>query len=414
MSFWFFLSYAREDDSDKLLTKFFNELSLEISLLAGTSDAVGFQDSANIPTGANWSQEIRRALISSRVLVCLFSPTYFNRDFCGKELQVFLDRLELYKQSHPPSAVLPRAILPVIWIPQPPEGLPKSVSELQHQGPGVPSRYAQDGLRFFKKLRRNDYKSFVSSFAQKVVDAARGPALPPLPYLPKLNNVRNAFTESLSTKSTEWTPGGPNSVKFVFVAARPSEIKKIRRELGPYDRRGASLWRPYLPECSDSVGWIAQQIALNERLLYSEISFNSRMIRELKAADQRNEIVVLVVDAWTIRIPRYEGILRAFDLSGLLNCAVLIPWNVADEETQDFGRSLQDQLKVTFRAKFSVRDPVVFQDSIYSVEELKVGMRNALTAIKMKIIEFGEAEKRIAGRHIPQPSIPVPGGNGSQ
>jgi hypothetical protein len=47
------------------------------------------------------------------------------------------------------------------------------------------------------------------------------------------------------------------------------------------------------------------------------------------------------------------------------------------------------------------------------VEDLRVGMRNALTGIKMKIIEFGEAEKRIAGPHIPQPSIPVPGGEGS-
>src|SRR5688572_3755640 len=110
---YFFFSYAREDRSDPYIKQFHDDLASEVRSLTGTASAqeMGFFDSESIETGVDWQQQIRDALQSSRVLVTLFSPTYFMSQYCGKEWWVFRQRQDAYLNANP--GIRPPVILPV-------------------------------------------------------------------------------------------------------------------------------------------------------------------------------------------------------------------------------------------------------------------------------------------------------------
>jgi TIR domain len=114
MSYWFFFSYARDDNKNKAyVRKFFDELEEEVRTLVGVGE-VGFFDKEDIPHGAGWPEKLTTALQTSRTFISLFSPTYFSREFCGKEWTVFHSRLELYRKK---TGEMPPLLLPVLWIP---------------------------------------------------------------------------------------------------------------------------------------------------------------------------------------------------------------------------------------------------------------------------------------------------------
>src|SRR3954468_18823863 len=100
-NYWFFLSYARRDalSNNPYLKKFYKDLALAVGSAAALNSSVevsdiGFIDNQGIETGDNWRETLAEALQTSRVLVCLFSRSYFNSEFCGKEFHAFSLRLE--------------------------------------------------------------------------------------------------------------------------------------------------------------------------------------------------------------------------------------------------------------------------------------------------------------------------------
>ena len=404
MSYRFFLSYARDDDFDGRISKLFADLSMEIRGLIGatSSQPVGFQDKSTIITGAQWSAEIIQALQTSKVFVCVLTQTYLNRDFCGREFQAFYERLELFMKNNP--GPQPEVILPVLYIPIS-VPLPLPLGKFHHHP--LPSAYATQGLHHMIRLsRRALYYSFLRSFAERITISAKTWTLPPHPSLKGIRSVRNAFSIPGSNASPKTGLGGPNQVNFVFVAAKSREMRRHRSNLAPYGNKGAS-WKPYL---IDNIGAMAQEIALSERFAYTEMDFTSQLLKKIHEAEKRNEIVVIVLDVWTVKLPRYEKTMRRYDLSGIKNCAVLIPWNDEDSETRESRASLNEQLLQIFKSKPEERS-AYFQNYISSAKALKDGIRNALVELKLKIIEHGQAEKRIGGKQIPKPTIPVPSGD---
>jgi hypothetical protein len=123
----FFFSYARDDD-DPYLSRFFEELRDAIRRQQGlkASDPIAFRDQTNIEVGQQWPVALTHSLRTSKTLVCVYSPTYFNREYCGKEVQVFLTRQKKHGTG------LATGILPVIW--QKPERVAAAVSAIQYEG----------------------------------------------------------------------------------------------------------------------------------------------------------------------------------------------------------------------------------------------------------------------------------------
>ncbi len=427
--FQFFFSYARTD-SDKYLIRFFTDLCDEVYRRTGISrdQKVGFRDTSNIKTGDTWSLELKDALQKSRVFISIASPTYINRDFCGKEFQVFKDRLDRYRKSLKAGAKPPRVMLPVVWYPVV-AGMPDAIKKLQLDDDELPAEYKDEGLRYMMQLRKysDQYKKFLSQFAKKVIESANTATLPSLDPPPEFENVQSAFHKPsaqvasaaasgkpIIAEATETnSSGGPNVAKFVFVVAKQKEIKEnqVKQDANNYDDNGGWFWRPYFPGTEDRIGLIAQDVASSEKLKFVEMPLNKNIVQKLKEAKKKNEIVVIIVDGWTIRLPKYREIINRYDGQLLLNCAVLVPWNEQDNETTQKWSLLQNTLQITFPAKIAAKHPIYFNDSIRSVEELREGLQKTLSNLQMKIIDANKAEKIIELEPRPLSIIQGPSGD---
>src|SRR4030095_430914 len=96
----FCFSYARNDKSP-YLDNFFEMLREEVmhkTAIKSPFEAC-FRDTDNIDIGNRWTDELSNALQTSRILVCLYTPSYFVSDYCGKEVQVFQSRIVEYKKT---------------------------------------------------------------------------------------------------------------------------------------------------------------------------------------------------------------------------------------------------------------------------------------------------------------------------
>src|SRR5713226_7549689 len=174
MACWFFFSYAR-DDNDSHLEKFYADLCKEIRLAKGLAqEDVGFLDQSNIGLGDVWSEKLREALRTCKVLVSICSPTYFDREYCGKEFQVCLRRQASSGKSS-------TALFSVIWG-MPTGSVHASMKKFQYTHRSLPSIYAQEGLRYMMKLDRHkdDYEQFLTRLARAIVNVGNKHPLPEL------------------------------------------------------------------------------------------------------------------------------------------------------------------------------------------------------------------------------------------
>lgn len=193
-SYVFFLSYARADSADGFLETFFEDLRETVRGLTGQPlDRIGFRDTSDIQLGERWPEELEKALSSSQALLCLFSPTYFTREACGKEMALFFARLD--EAATEQSGRLP-LILPVQWIP--PRGqyreLPFTIQELQYSHEDLGTLYAQKGLRYLLSVGEIlEYRRLLESLASKLVEAVERHALPPRTPPLRLKEFRSAF-----------------------------------------------------------------------------------------------------------------------------------------------------------------------------------------------------------------------------
>jgi len=116
-------SFTRANN-DEFLKQFLADLSEAVRLKKGLpqGEAVGFFDQQDLELGQEWDPALADALQNSRTLVCLYSPAYFNSEYCGREWQVFDLRSDLYVAEKQAGEGLiseaPSAIKPVVWIQQ--------------------------------------------------------------------------------------------------------------------------------------------------------------------------------------------------------------------------------------------------------------------------------------------------------
>jgi hypothetical protein len=93
----FFFSHARQDRERSLnnyLEKFYQDLETRIADLEGidlNETAIGTID-RETSQGEDWDRRLGTALKKNRAFVSIFTPLYFKRPNCGKELFIFLTR----------------------------------------------------------------------------------------------------------------------------------------------------------------------------------------------------------------------------------------------------------------------------------------------------------------------------------
>ncbi len=416
MSYWFFLSYAREDNRDLrkdeisgevrgLVKTFYEDLCREVSSQTGEYQDIGFFDGEEIQPGTEWSKKLDSALQACRVFVSIYSPTYFKKTFCGKEWAIFSARLSEYIKGLPPAQDAPSLILPVLWESEGSvlKNLPGDLSKFQYKTDDYGADYAKYGLRQMmrnKKFEEN-YLEFVRVLASKIIEAAKMHTLPVPNGLPSIDEIAPVFPVSEAAPAAAAQPAvqeaNPRYVKFIFVAAKKNELQGVRTSLSPYGGTGGE-WRPWLPDPEDEIDLLVQDVVRQEKL-FSEgtIPLDDNLLQQLEAAQSNNRIVVIVVDTWTLRLQPYRKLMREFDEGKqYVNCVIVVPWNSMDAESVDQQQILEDAVQQTFLNRTLNNSPDLLTQ-IDSVTKMKDRLAAILQVTKSKIIKRAEVLRKAEG-----------------
>lgn len=273
--FLFFFSYARFEQ-DKYLERFFDDLSMVVSRKTAHQKPA-FRDVREIAPGDDWPTELAEALRVTQTFVCIYSPTYFQREYCGKEFAVFLQRQGL--QAGDPGAT---RIIPVLWLKLADLqrlGLPPATLQaIQYTVSEHRELYVKKGLwGILRTSRRGAYQEILEELADAIV-AHLATELPALPERPDLRAAPNVFV-------TPVTPaGGPGMLRLIHLApAQPSPEEQVR---------GESL-RHLVQECALQLG-MSPVVTLADAGMAATAE---ALITDLAAAATRNETVLVLARA---------------------------------------------------------------------------------------------------------------------
>jgi FxsC-like protein len=396
MAYAFFFSYAHENRTqDNVLDRFFTELSTEVAQRLGIREPEsGFIDRENLRTGTVWSTALAEALQTSRVFVPIVSPHYLGSSFCGKEFQIFLERRERYVRAN--ADANPAVIFPIIWIKAAAPPLPAAVSQFQYPH--------QVGVRSLMLSKDGDrYQALLQKLADDIAEASRlAPPLARLDTLASFDDVQNAFAAAPDGPSagpiqSAGLAGTPSAARIVYVVAREDEIAAApaplkRSDIGAYGKSGY-FWRPFRPGLDRVVGQLTFDSVSGYE--YKSADFSPDLIDDLLRYDAAGEIVVLVVDPWTIRLPRYQQVMERFDERQPLKSGVVVPWNEEDGETAAAGAQLHANVRLTFKRLFP--DDKRFRYRIRSAQDYNDAIKNLLAHLALNASEILAAQIALKG-----------------
>jgi FxsC-like protein len=421
--FRFFLSYSWKNRG-KPLERFFTDLAENVrSRVGGPIDEVAFRDRVTMEAGTEWPAGLLDAMVTSQVMVYLLSTDYIQSDYCGKELQVFLERVENFRRANP--GVTPHYIQPVIWVPVMTSALPSRIGIVQPADDGYPQDYATRGLESLAKRRdKTAYQDFIETLATRIAGAVQGPPLAPLTHYQSLDEIPNAFLNEepvgRQREAHAALPPGESEtgIRCLYVAPRQSEMEELkglsvtvngkerplRTSTAAYSQFGGWHWQPYDPPVQVKVGSLVQQLVTDlpyrEILLHDddqpEDSFEDAL-RRLQSAVNRDQIILLIVDAWSAYLKRYEEFLRKVDgVAPVHRTAILVPWNEGDNDTMEFREELERKLRVLFGSKYlGVQPSPFFKPRVTNIADFRNSVPEVLEAIRIGIETLRAAQRQV-------------------
>jgi FxsC-like protein len=387
MPYEFFLSYTRANN-DVFLQKFFEELSQAIRDRRGLSQKadVGFFDQRNIELGEQWDDTIVDALQTSAVVVAVASPGYFKSEYCGKEWELFRRRLAAMAPGQP----LPPLIKPVVWIPFKMAGLPAAVTDGQLTF-GDPQ--AIQNQRGFKHLLKNlqehqsTFNDLIESLADQITAAADHYQVPRLDAVPQLRKVPSAFALEGGAAPPPMRTG-PKHVRLVYVAADPQAFGGARCHDAYVDFGGAD-WKPYYPDDKTRIHRLVQNFVSSDDLDFTseELQFGANLVAEIEDAWRKRQIVVLIVDGWSLQWSAdYRSILNQLDRRLDYHWCVLVPRNEKDTDAARLRAQIDAAVGQTFDRHANLApNPLFYRDNISSADDLRTQLRDVLTKLKEEI-----------------------------
>lgn len=286
LRYLFFFSYARLD-RDRYLEKFFEDLDTRVRQMTAHPEP-SFRDMSKIEPGDDWPDELVTALQESQTMLCVYSPSYFTREFCGKEFSIFLERQGLQPDDDG-SVRGSRRIIPVLWLREKDLNRfnlpPAAVRTIQYLVQAHPDLYREQGLSGILRRtgRRGQYQEILDEIADLIIDRSL-PMLPPLPEKPDLRQVRNAFAELPAAE-----PGGPRVLRTFYLAADHAQLEGVLTFAT--SREGC------LRAAVSEVGTQHGACSLEKLLDPASPTFAAELTEALRAATARNELALVVAAA---------------------------------------------------------------------------------------------------------------------
>jgi FxsC-like protein len=409
MAYDFFLSYTRANN-DAFLKKFFDDLSQGIRDLRGLQPTaeVGFFDQRNIELGEQWDDTIVQALQTAPVFLAVASPAYFKSEYCGKEWAMFRNRL----RNAAGAAPMPPLLKSVVWISIKDliAGLPPAVTDVQLTFGDPGAVHNEKGFKhLLKNLQDNTkvYNDLIEALSRQIFDAANEHnAVPPLANVPTLRDVLAAFpavTPPGVAAVTVASPTGPKHVRLVYVAANP-QVFGAARDPEPYRDNGGADWKPFFPDDQRRVHRLVQNYVSNDELDFTseELPFSGNLLAQVDDAWAKRQIVVLIVDGWTVRWDaNARALLQQLDARLDYHWCVFVPYNEHDSVTVTDHAAIEATISNTFDRHVNLApNPLFFRSNIRSADDLKKNLQDVLTRLKEEI------KKRAPV------SMPIPAGPG--
>ncbi|MEA2564014.1 MAG: hypothetical protein QOH06_5518 [Acidobacteriota bacterium] len=417
MSYHYFLSYARLDrdnDPHRCIPRFFEELDLELrrKLKLKQKEPAGFFDGEGIEPGELWPETLGAALQSCCALVCLYSPAYFDSEYCGKEWAVFESRL---------APVRAPLVIPVLFDPPQDLGtLPEGLADVQYNHDDYPEIYREEGLKYLMVRNspelKDAYQNFLEALVHRLMDRLAKQKLAPLANLPNIKTVqsrfhpcRHAAADGVAAQNRPASIGsGPRHADFVYVAARRDEVSGIKKDVEGYGEDDELEWQPFWPPLRKEAALLAQEVATREGFRYQALPLSDQLDAQVQDSLSKSRIVILLADAWTLRLRRYQEIVRRFDGLDSWNSAVTIAWNSGDQDTAREKPQLEQAIRASFIVK-SRRDKGQYFFNASNADELEKSLSVLLQRLKVEIIEISRDLRSIPS-DIGKPEILTPAG----
>ena len=383
---YFFLSHAHGDD-DSYVAKFFRDLCAEVERLVGEVDQeVGFLATAGADSWARHPRAVDAALANCRVFIALCSPRYFLSERCGREWSLFADRLRRYERNTHED---PDVLIPIVWARADP---PASAAEIRGRldaGPASPSREGVSQLIRLRSWRRS-YVDFVGALARRVVAAANRYDIPPPAPGVDLRSVASAFDYR-----ERFARG---TVHFVVAAGTQGEMGTVRQDVSYYGEQRED-WAPFRPDLPEPLVVHAGAVAA-ERLFGSDVAALDDLADRVDRAYERNEIVVLLVDAWATKLAAYQQALAEIDDRADPAVAVLVSSSESDAETVAHRGQLAAGVRDTFPHNVDRHDPM-FRAGIATHQGFDADLVAVLEKAQNRIFRFGRVFRQ------PSPDVPA-------
>ena len=381
---WFYLSYARSD-ADVYLERFHSDLAHRVTELTGQtlSTAVSFFDRNLIDRGRNWYERIAQPLTRARTLVAIVSPNFVVSEFCGKEWQLFVERAQRDGRA--------ASILPVMWAP--PrfiENVPSVISRIMWWNENFPERYREEGLRRLISLggRRSQYREFIDSFAERLMELAADAPAPTVGTIPPFETVANAFAgeERLVPSRSE------DIVRFVVMAGTSAEMDRIRNNGAGYGKY-AEDWAPYQ---RTPVALVAENAAAKYGASVEAYAAPDGL-EQLVKSDQS---FIVIVDVWALKLQRVSQMLSDLGRYYAETWSYILVFD-EEQDTHENSEELRAAGNETLRNTYNIGLRKI--QEVHSEPELIQALGSAITTLQLELI----SRARPVRPDPPDPPLPL-------
>ncbi|MFF2127742.1 TIR domain-containing protein [Streptomyces olivochromogenes] len=207
---WFFTGYSDSEANFPRVRRFHEDVEREVRLSLGEAvPGQGFVDFRDIRPGERWEDRIvENGICTTRAMLALYSPSYFQSHWCAHEWTVFTARLSQYRLST--GAEIP-CLIGVRWQ-RTRQPWPEEVTTYQYVRRDPNSLYERRGLIHLVPREEQDpgtreYQEIVQEVADVIVDAHDNP----------LPSIR------LDDAAWSWSAFGPESSLSVDVVLTYSD-----------------------------------------------------------------------------------------------------------------------------------------------------------------------------------------------
>jgi TIR domain-containing protein len=370
-----FLSYSREN-WDPLLKRFFDNLRDEIVAREDVEkDEAVFLD-WKLPTGSDWESDIGEALRESWACVTIYTPSFFHREYCGKEFQVFLDRAKVNFDEQG-AALDARGIFPILWsreVDLKKKGLPPVIAKrINYTGKEDHERYVREGLR---QILQGDpqglYLKLLFEIANDLADNIFPNHPDPLPARPKFDQTPNAFQKPGIGEEQQTQPPSPFHFPVFLLTAVEST--------SAFSLSEAKKWLPDL-EVDD--------FTIQIEAVYPVTDRPERLMATLDEAGSRNAQSIVILDPFllsegqTLPTQFLDDILKAKFWQG----ALLLPMPKDEQE---------DAVQVILGNELSVPEAVVVSAVSSEVEAFSNELRKMVIDFAKRLAEEGDRKRSLS------------------